>query len=224
MKKLLLSTLMCLTIAAAFSQQGYNIGLTLKPYKNEKIYLGYYYGKLKALADSVVLDANSQGAFKGKTLLPGGIYFIVSPSKQILFELLLDKEQQFSIEADTTQLPAGVVFKGSKDNILFQSYTKFANQTGMAISKANGEIATASNKKAAEDKVKKLSESMQRYRDSIVNKHPESLYWPRLLQAMKEPVVPPASNIPEENTTPVLLTDITKIISGMVLNSMMTAW
>jgi hypothetical protein len=195
MKKLLLSTLMCLTIAAAFSQQGYNIGLTLKPYKNEKVYLGYYYGKLKALADSIVLDANSQGAFKGKTALPGGIYFIVSPSKQILFELLLDKEQQFSIEADTTQLPAGVVFKGSKDNLLFQSYTKFANQTGMAISKANGEIATASNKKAAEDKVKKLSESMQHYRDSIVNKHPESLL-AALLQAMKEPVVPPASKHP----------------------------
>ncbi|WP_127133112.1 redoxin domain-containing protein [Pseudoflavitalea rhizosphaerae] len=195
MKKLLLSSLLSLTIAAAFSQQGYNIGLTLKPYKNEKVYLGYYYGKLKALADSVVLDGNSQGSFKGNTALPGGIYFIVSPSRQILFELLLDKEQQFSIEADTTQLPSGVVFKGSKDNALFQQYTKFANQTGSAIHKANGEIATATNKKAAEDKVKKLNEAMQHYRDSLVNRNPESLL-AALLQAMKEPVVPPASKHP----------------------------
>lgn len=195
MKKLLLSSLMSLTIAAAFSQQGYNISLTLKPYKNEKVYLGYYYGKLKALADSAVLDGNSQGSFKGNTALPGGIYFIVSPSRQILFELLLDKEQQFSIEADTTQLPSGVVFKGSKDNALFQQYTKFANQTGSAIQKANREIATATNKKAAEDKVKKLNEAMQHYRDSLVNKNPESLL-AALLQAMKEPVVPPASKHP----------------------------
>ncbi|MBO9633793.1 MAG: DUF5106 domain-containing protein [Chitinophagaceae bacterium] len=186
---------MSLTIAAAFSQQGYNIGITLKPFKNEKIYLGYYYGKLKALADSVVLDANSKGTFNGKTALPGGIYFIVSPSKQILFELLLDKEQHFAIDADSTQLPSGVVFKGSKDNTLFQAYTKFANQTGMAIGKANGELATATNKKPVEERIKKLNDQMQHYRDSLVNKHPESLL-AALLQAMKEPVIPPAAKHP----------------------------
>lgn len=195
MKKLLLSSLMSLTLAAAFSQQGYNIGITLKPFKNEKIYLGYYYGKLKALADSVVLDANSKGTFNGKAALPGGIYFIVSPSKQILFELLLDKEQHFAIDADSTQLPSGVVFKGSKDNALFQDYTKFANQTGSAIGKANGELATATNKKPVEERLKKLNDQMQRYRDSLVNKHPESLL-AALLQAMKEPVIPPAAKHP----------------------------
>lgn len=195
MKKLLLSTLMSLTLATAFSQKGYNIGLTLKPFKNEKIYLGYYYGKLRALQDSVVLDANSQGTFKGTTPLAGGIYFIVSPSKQILLELLIDKEQQFSIEADTLQLPGGVVFKGSKDNALFQTYTKFANQTGMAINKASNELATSSNKKATEEKIKKLNDQMQHYRDSIITKNPESLL-AALLQAMKEPVIPPAAKHP----------------------------
>ena len=89
---------------------GYQIGITLKPYKNQYVYLGYYYGKIKALADSTMLDGNSNGSFKGKDKLAGGIYFIVSPKKEILFEVLLDKEQHFSIQADTSSLPASIKF------------------------------------------------------------------------------------------------------------------
>lgn len=195
MKKLLIHSLFSLIATTALAQQGYNIQLTLKPYKNQQVYLGYYYGKLKALADSVTLDAGSKGVFKGNTKLPGGIYFIVSPGKQILFELLLDKEQQFSVEADSAQLPASVVFNGSKDNTLFQNYTRFANTTGQAIGAANAAAANPSTKKEAEAKLKKLGESMQHYRDSIVEKQPESLL-AALLQAMKEPTVPPATQHP----------------------------
>jgi len=78
----------------------------------------------QAVADSVVLDANSTGTFKGKEKLPGGIYFIVSPKKEILFELLIDKEQQFSIAADSATIPE-VIFTGSAGNTSFLAYSRF---------------------------------------------------------------------------------------------------
>lgn len=195
MKNLLISSLLTLAVSTAFAQQGYNIGLTLKPYKNEKVYLGYYYGKMKALADSVVLDANSKGTFQGKEALPGGIYFIVSPSKQILFEVLVDKQQHFAIEADSSKLPSGVTYLGSKENTLFQSYSRFANETGMAIGQARSELATSTQKKEVEARINRLDGKMQRYRDSIVKANPESLL-AALLQAMKEPTIPPAAKHP----------------------------
>ncbi len=55
--------------------------IQLKPFKDTQVYLGYYYGKVRALADSTMLNGNSTGVFKGKKALPGGIYFIVSPAK-----------------------------------------------------------------------------------------------------------------------------------------------
>jgi hypothetical protein len=81
MKKLLL--LSCFFVSAHIFAQtaGYSIGITMRPYKNQYVYLGYYYGKIKALADSAMLNANSTGLFKGKEKLNGGIYFIVSPRK-----------------------------------------------------------------------------------------------------------------------------------------------
>lgn len=199
MKKIVSLACLSILVTLAQAQTGYNINITLKPYKNTYIYLGYHYGKMKALADSALLDENSQGVFKGKQLLPGGIYFVVSPRKEILFELLLDKQQSFSIKADSVGLPNSVVFTGSADNTSFQDYTKFANTTGMAIGKINTEYAGASNKKdsaAITTRIKSLSDKMQQHRDSIAKKQPGSILT-ALLLAMKEPVVPPAAKHPK---------------------------
>src|ERR1700755_717152 len=112
MKQLLLLFALFPLCAGLFAQNGYQIDVTLKPFKNSKVYLGYYYGEVRALADSAILDGQSKGKFRGKEPLPGGIYFVVSPSKQILFELLIDKDQRFSIAADSTKLPDSAVFTG----------------------------------------------------------------------------------------------------------------
>ena len=83
---------------------GHNIEITLKPYKNTKIYLGTNYGQNRVLADSAILNEASVGYFKGKEKLTPGIYFIVSPKYSILFEFLVDEGQQFKIIADTLAL------------------------------------------------------------------------------------------------------------------------
>lgn len=62
--------------------------------------MGTYYGKGKTLADSAALNSNSEGAFKGNKPLTEGIYFVVSPQYTIQFEVLVGKEQHFSILAD----------------------------------------------------------------------------------------------------------------------------
>jgi thiol-disulfide isomerase/thioredoxin len=181
----------------AFCQPGYSIKVTVKPFKNSWVYLGYYYGKMKALADSVLLDANSTGVFQGKTALNGGIYFLVSPRKEILFEMLLDKQQHFSVTADTANLPSSVLFTGSTDNSVFQHYTVFANSRGREIGRLNNDLRSANGKDSAAiiARLKSLSENMSRYRDSISKKYPSSLITV-LFQAMKEPRIPPASQHP----------------------------
>src|SRR5687768_8390635 len=168
MKKLVLvSSLFCCCFILS-AQTGYQIRVSMKPFSASKIYLAYYYGKMKAIADSTVLDAAGNGMFSGKKQLPGGIYFLVSPRKEILFEILIDKPQPFSIRADTSNLPFSVSFSGSPVNSQFQSYTTFATRTGKLIAATNTELASA--KKASDSavitaKIKKLDASLQVYRD-----------------------------------------------------------
>lgn len=183
---------------STFAQSGYAISITLKPCKNEFIYLGYHYGKIQALADSVKLDANGKGIFKGKEKLPGGIYFIVPPSRQrILFELLLDKQQSFSIAADTS-MPDKVVFTGSADNTLFQAYSQTLNKIGMSMNDLRTDLSKATSKADSvkiQDEWQKENTKMQQYRNDIEAKNPTTLL-AAILRAMKEPKIPEASKMP----------------------------
>ncbi len=94
---------------------GHHIQITLKPYKNTKVYLGTNYGQNRVLADSAMLNEASLGYFSGKEKLTPGIYFIVSPKYSILFEFLVDEGQQFKIFADTLNLTDYKII-GSTDN------------------------------------------------------------------------------------------------------------
>jgi Domain of unknown function (DUF5106)/AhpC/TSA family len=188
-----------LLMISCFSySQGYEIHLTLKPFTNSKVYLGYHYGKVKAVADSLILDGNSTGTFRGKDKLAGGIYFIVSPKKEILFELLIDQHQQFSISADTAHLPASITFIGSPENISFLEYTAFMNSHGKSLTNLQSQLAqtkTKSDSILIREKIKKLDEEVKTERDGIENKDPNSLL-ATLLRALKEPVVPPTPKLP----------------------------
>lgn len=198
MRKYILAFILFCISHSLSAQSGYSISITLKPYKNSYLYLGYYYGNKKALADSALLDAGSKGVFKGKQPLNGGIYFIVSPKKEILFEVLIDKEQHFSISADTANIPEAVVFTNSKDNNLFQHYTTFATKTGQAAAKANLELSAMKNAKDSAlvtTRLKQLGDRLQSYRDSVNKLYPASIL-SAMFRAMREPIVPPASKHP----------------------------
>ncbi len=73
MNRILLSLAACFYFLQAYPQgghvrgpqaaTGYEIRVHLKPYTEGKVYLGYYYGKIKAIADSTLLNGSSDGIF-----------------------------------------------------------------------------------------------------------------------------------------------------------------
>ena len=198
MSKILLSLVTSLCLLKAYPQSGYSIHLHLKPYTGGKVYLGYYYGKIKALADSALLNSSSDGLFEGKEKLPGGVYFIVSPGRTILFEMLIDSQQRFSVAADTTNLPASVVFTGTPDNTVFLEYTRFTASKGMEITATQKELATAHGKADSakiREKLKVENAGLQEYREKLMAKYPHSLL-ASLFRLLKEPVVPQAAQQP----------------------------
>src|SRR5438552_4049494 len=66
---------------------GYAINIKVTPLKNSWIYLYNYYGKADRfqMADSAYLNDKSEGVFKGKEKLHGGIYIVVTPRRVRLF-------------------------------------------------------------------------------------------------------------------------------------------
>src|SRR5215203_1337413 len=132
MMKYIAAILMTLTAGFVFAQNGYEIKITVKPIKNQYVYLGHYYGKTLPIIDSVKLDANSTGVFKGSKKLGGGIYLIGFPDRSHNFEFVIDQSQKFSIIADTNKLQS-VSFLNSPENVAFKDYQRFMNTNGKSM-------------------------------------------------------------------------------------------
>ena len=173
---------------------GHNIEITLKPYKNTKVYLGTNYGQNRVLADSAILNDASIGYFKGKEKLTPGIYFIVSPKYSILFEFLVDEGQQFKIIADTLSLVDYKII-GSKDNDIFSAYSKTMNQLGAQrsqLEQAYNSAATASDSVKYLQALKKMDSSFKQERQKIMTSAPNSMmrFFLDVLQIPDVPAIP----------------------------------
>lgn len=198
--KHLLSTLLIATTATTFAQTGtapkpapaagYEIKVTLKPFKNEYIYLGHYYGKQLPIIDSVKLNERSEGVFRGNKKLGGGIYLVGFPDRARNFEVLVDKNQRFSVIADTADLEK-LQFVGSPENTAFLEYQQAMGRSGRSIDalmrQRSGKPAADSIRITAE--IGKLQKNIQDYRTEVMAKDPNGIL-ATLLKGMKEPEVP----------------------------------
>ena len=188
MKRLIVLFSLLLT-APAFAQTGYEIKITFNPFKNQYIYLGHYFGKQYPIIDSVKLNDKSEAVFRGTNKLPGGIYLIGYPGKTGFFEILIDKQQRFSLIADTATFDKGIRFANSPDNVLFSNYQQYMSAKGREISALQQQlkITTATTDSVRiTDELTKLDKAVSEYRLGIIKKNPGNIL-SALLITMKEP-------------------------------------
>ena len=191
--KQLATAFLLLFSASAMAQtavNGYEIKVTLKPFKNQYVYLGHYYGKQLPIVDSVKLDANSTAVFKGPKKLSGGIYLIGFPDRQNRFEFLVGKEQRFSITTDTAEI-GKINFTGSPENVSFKAYQDVMGQFGRTLDglykKRAGSAPADSIRLTAQ--IDSISKQVTAYRLNVMSKEPNGML-STLLKAMREPEVP----------------------------------
>lgn len=198
MKKWLVFASLIMALGAS-AQTGYEITVTFKPFKNQYIYLGHYFGKQYPIIDSAKLNASGVAIFKGTKKLPGGVYLIGYPNKSGFFEMMIDKQQRFSVFADTATIAAGgVKFLNSPDNDLFNSYQHFMGEKGRAISETRQQLKEALNAEDSafiQNKLTALDKEVRTYRDGLIKKNPNQIL-SVLLNAMREPDMPEALKKP----------------------------
>lgn len=172
--------------------QGYQITLKTPDFKTGITYLTYYMGSNFNVADSAAISNKGTAIFKGASKLPPGIYAIFFPGNRLRVEFLIDKEQVISVTADTTDLVYKTVVTGSKENILYDQYQKFASSKGKLIQQERNEYAVSRTKEDSllhEKNYNNYNKQLNDYREGIIKNQPNSMM-AALLKAMKEPPVP----------------------------------
>ncbi|MEW6467586.1 MAG: thioredoxin-like domain-containing protein [Bacteroidota bacterium] len=191
MKKTL-PLLLCLPLLLALTgDEGYNIKIRIKGLKDTVCFFGHYYADKQYVRDTARVDGSGNMVFSGKDALPGGIYLVVLPSKKY-FEVIIDKQQHFSMETDTADLPGKMKVKNSDDNTLFYSYMAFINEKAKEVEPLKKKMEAAKNKDSVayyQKQLAKVDEDVKNYKLSYIKDHPET-FLAKVFKASQDPVVP----------------------------------
>lgn len=173
-------------------EDGYKINIKITGLKDTICYLAHYYGDSNSLKDTAKIDSQGKGIFEGSEALPGGIYLVVLPSKKY-FEIMVDKEQHFTLETDTTDLVQNMKVKGSKENQLFYDYLHFIEKKHKEITPLRDSLTAAKGNKPKEDELRKqigtIDKEVKDYKLNFIKEHPET-FGAVVFKAMQEPEVP----------------------------------
>jgi len=200
MKKMTFFAVVMLTIMSASLAQGYKISLKVNGLTDSTIYLGYYYGKYQYVRDTTVLDNTGKAVFETKDTIGGGIYFVVLPGQKY-FEIVLDKDRDFLLEVDASDLVKGVKAKGSPDNSLWFAYKVFIDERGKKIEELNKaykrlkDAGKEDSVKMVEQQMKDINTEVADYKNKFVKDHPQSLV-AKIFDCSREPEVPEAPLLP----------------------------
>lgn len=201
-KFLLLTTLLTGFLASAYARDGYKITLKFADLnlKDSLVYLAHYYGKpLPTIykADSAHFDKNNVAVFETKEQTLGGIFIVLLSDHKTYFEFLLNNGDEMTITAKSTELPEGLIFKGSPENERFIAYQKFLKDFGAKQQKLQTEFSQSKTKAdtaAVREKALAASKELIKYRTDYVEKYPNTLL-ANLFNALWIPQVPEGKHL-----------------------------
>jgi thiol-disulfide isomerase/thioredoxin len=174
MRKIFICVIFALFSAYSFSQlkNGYEIDITIHGLQDSTVFLAYHFGDKQYIKDTIKLSKAGRAIVSGREILPQGIYMIVLPGKKY-FEILISKDQSFSLECSYTDYFNTLKFNGSDENTAFLAYQK----KWMSLQQqAAGLAKRLQNNKQNSDSLKILSlkqktqeDDMKLYLKSVIN-------------------------------------------------------
>ena len=135
--------------------------------KNEVLYLVKY----KSDKTQIIIDTSYNNVFSNSEKIPEGIYIISDKKQQPIFEILIGKDQKFSLTVDNLMDLNSYKVKGCKEtSSYFDVYSKTIHNI-LYIKALESEIKYNPNNKAKIDSLKK---SLYEYQESMLRKDNDS--------------------------------------------------
>ena len=171
----------------------YRIEVTVKNYPGDMVYLAHYLGTSNKKQDSAQVK-DGKFVFEGDQSLPTGMYLIILPPRNTYFEIVVNRDQHFSIETDTTDFVKNMKVVGSEENELMYGDIHFLSEQREKIMPMREEYQKLAEgdpaRKALEEKMAVIDTAVAQHRRKMFNEKPYFFYT-RFIKSMQPPQVPP---------------------------------
>jgi len=161
---------------------GHKIIFNVKDSRDTLVYLVIHYNDKLLLKDSVKPVSKGKFVFEGKNRYDDGMYSLVSMDKKLYLNFILDNNQHFTYNLDTTMDVNNFSVEGSPENaemLRFQRKTSQASRDANEWSKKRKEFEDAGNTDSAnvyKEKLSNINNEMQEFINDLIAKNPNFLF------------------------------------------------
>ncbi|MDR1739901.1 MAG: DUF5106 domain-containing protein, partial [Bacteroidales bacterium] len=164
---------------------------------------GRYYGGSQYITDTMKYNPKTNDyTVSADSPKEGGLYLLITTDRRYA-EIIVDKDQQYNIEATYPDLISTIKFTNSPENQLYQDFATDGTEDMKKLQEFNTQYKTAmddSNSTKMEEireEVNKVYKAMDEKKEKFIKDHPEHLM-SILFRAQKEIDVPQApENVPD---------------------------
>src|SRR5688572_15099762 len=183
---LFITVLISATKNSAFSQANdkkerkpFQLQLKIKGYTNGAVKILGMFGDQNFRVDSAWADAGGNVSFKKDSALAGGLYLIIFPDLSIV-RILVDEDQQFSLEFDKADIINSMKVKGSLENELLYKNLKFEAVNGSETDTLQKRLKETEKGSEAyrklESEIQKLKDERKAHVKWFTENHPDNFF------------------------------------------------
>lgn len=166
----------------ASAKIGHDITFNIKNANDKLVYLVIHYKDQLYIKDSVAPTAPGKYIFKGEKVYDDGMYSLVSDQKKLYLNFIIDNNQFFTYNLDTTGNVDNFSTSNSPENeemLKFQRKTASAQKNASNWGKLRKEFEEKGQKDSADfylNKLTGLNDEMKAFIDDLINAHPNYLF------------------------------------------------
>lgn len=175
-------------------EPGHEINIKVNNFTESKAYLAHHFGSSNQLKDSAVVK-NGSFTFEGEDHLPEGMYMVILPPKNTFFEMVVGRDQYFSMETDTGNYVTNMKASGSIENEVMYSDIDFLAQQRTKVEGLRADLQAAEGNDARTEEIqaqiRQVDTLVLNHRQELYDKYP-NLFFTKFLRSMENPQVPEA--------------------------------
>jgi len=176
------------------ADKGYRISVKVDGLTDGDLLLAYHFGDRQYLKDTARMVQPGIFVFENETRLDPGMYLVVVPGQKF-FEVIVDKNQHFSIATKMDEFVEKTTFERSPDNDAFYEYLRFIRQKSEEMAGLREEFSHQEISEARRNELTGLIEAtdsaVRERQRQYIDRFPDGLF-SKVLLAQQEPEMPEA--------------------------------
>lgn len=193
------TVILLLFYGLAGANEGHHITVNIKGQSNTEYLLAYHFGNRQYIKDTAQVNVAGQAIFSGPERLTPGLYLVVMEDDRN-FEIIVDRNQVFTVSIDPDDFVGTAQFENSPDNEAFYGYIRFLGAKGRERQALETELNNAETTPERQAEIREalalMDDEVHQKQEQLISDDPDGLL-SLIIRAQRDPEMPDPPTLPD---------------------------